>query len=395
MTIGDVTELLTGPGAGPLLQSALTGQQDAQVPGFRYQVEAVHARPGAETSVGYRVWYQGQAGEISDQLVATTADVNGQVQVTVDQQTINIWRHPGDPELPALASANDAEQLAIWVGEPIDQVKQRVYRPLRRSVIEFTAGHGAGSRTWYAKVVRPKQVDELALRLRLADEAGIGPRLRHVDPSGVLINDRAPGLPLADLLSNAQRGTGAPAPDPIDMIDALDRLPMGLMQFPAHPSWTARTRFHADLATTVLPDHEGEIAAIGERILMLCDQAPAGPLVPTHGDAYEANVFWDGISPTFIDLDHAGPGHRVDDLACVLAHLAVLPNLSPTYYPRGTEVVAHWHAEFAKRTDPAALAARVAGVILSLIGSAKREAGLHRLDLVRSWLYRAETMLAN
>lgn len=390
MAIGDATELLTGPGAEALLQSALTGRQQTPVPGFRYEIDAVHARPGAETSVGYQVWYHVNGEEVTDRLVATTADVTAQVQITVEEQTINLWRHPADPELPALAAAYDPLQLASWVGQPVDELRQRVYRPLRRAVIEFSAGHGAGSRTWYAKVVRPKQVDELAHRLRMTDNAGIGPRVRHVDPAGILVTDRAAGQSLADLLSNAQRGTGAPAPDALDLIDALDRLPAELMNLPAYPSWTDRTSFHAQLAMQVLPGHATEIGQIGRRITELAWQLPTGPLVPTHGDAYEANVFWSGISPTFIDLDHAGPGYRVDDLACMLAHLAVLPQLSPMHYPQGTEVVTAWHAEFAKRTDPAALAVRVAGVLLSLVGNAEREAALHRLELVRSWLYRAE-----
>lgn len=391
MNSADVTDLLTGPGAGLMLQSALTGQQETPVPGFRYQIDAVHARPGAETSGGYQVWYQAGDQEVNDVLVATTAEIEGQVQISLEGQTINIWRHPADPALPGLAAASDPEQLASWTGQQPDRVRQRVYRPLRRAVIEFSSSNGGGRDTiWFAKIVRPKVLSGLAHRLQLADEAGIGPRLAHVDPSGVLINERAPGMPLADLLSAAQTGAGGPAPDALDMIDALDRLPPGLMELPAYPSWTDRTSFHADLAKRVLTDQADEITRIAQRIIELNQQLPKGPLVPTHGDVYEANVFWDGHNPTFIDLDHAGPGYRVDDLACVLAHLAVLPQLSPTHYPHGTEVLTTWHAEFAKRCHPGALAVRVAGVLLSLIGAAQREPALHRLELVRSWLYRAE-----
>ncbi len=114
-----------------------------------------------------------------------------------------------------------------------------------------------------------------------------------------------------------------------------------------------------------------------------------GELVPTHGDCYEANVFFDGSRATFIDLDTAGPGHRVDALACMLAHLAVLPQLSSYHYPQGNEVLAHWYAEFVQHVDPGALAVRVAGVLLSLVGNCSRDSALHRLDLVRSWLLRA------
>ncbi len=67
----------------------------------------------------------------------------------------------------------------------------------------------------------------------------------------------------------------------------------------------------------------------------------------------------------------------------------MLPQLSPAHYPRGNEVLESWHREFARRVDPGALAVRVAGVLLSLVGGAPRETALHRLDLVRSWLLRA------
>ena len=73
--------ILTGELAGSLLQSALTGQPQGRVPGFRHEVDRVQARAGAETSVSYRIWYQAAEGEVSDYLVATTADVVGSAQV--------------------------------------------------------------------------------------------------------------------------------------------------------------------------------------------------------------------------------------------------------------------------------------------------------------------------
>ena len=53
----------------------------------------------------------------------------------------------------------------------------------------------------------------------------------------------------------------------------------------------------------------------------------SGPIQPVHGDFYEANIF---VSPDashvtgVIDVDSLGPGHRVDDWACLLGHMSVL-----------------------------------------------------------------------
>lgn len=66
-----------------------------------------------------------------------------------------------------------------------------------------------------------------------------------------------------------------------------------------------------------------------------------------------------------------------------------LPQLSAYHCPQGHEVLAHWYAEFVNHVHPGALAVRVAGVLLSLVGNNSREVALHRLDLVRSWLLRA------
>ena len=389
--------ILTGELAGSLLQSALTGQPQGRVPGFRHEVDRVQARAGAETSVSYRIWYQAAEGEVSDYLVATTADVVGSAQVAVAGQTVNIWRHPADPNLPALALATRADVLSGWLGTQIttERVELPVYRPLRRAVVRASAGSGTHQRSWDVKVVRPTKLADIVERHQVFAAAGLGPEVLHVEPTGALVVASAAGQSLANLLSSWQRGATQSAPDAIDLIDALDALPARVMDLPAHPSWTERTWFHAEMAAVQLPDQAAEIAWLGERITELASVRPVGDLVPTHGDCYEANIFWDGHTPTFIDLDSAGPGHRVDDLACMLAHLAVLPQLSIAHYPLGNRVVADWYEQFAKRVDPAALCVRTAAVLLSLVSGCADDTARHRLDLVRAWLMRAVNLSAD
>lgn len=384
--------ILTGDQAGSLLQSALTGQPQGRVPGFRHEIDRVQTRAGAETSVAYRIWYRSEDAEVSDYLVATTADVAGSAQVEVSGQRVTLWRHPADPELPGLALASRAEVLSDWLGVAIEasRIELPVYRPLRRAVVRASAGSGTHTRTWFAKVVRPAKLPDLVRRSEIFAAAELGPKLLHSDAAGVLLLDRAPGQSLANLLSAWQRGAAPTAPDAIDLIDALDSLPDQIMELPAQPSWTDRSWFHAQMAATALPEQAAEIDWLAARISELAASAPTGPLVPSHGDCYEANIFWDDHQPTFIDLDSAGPGYRVDDLACMLAHLAVLPQLSVAHYPQGHQVVADWYLQFAKRVDSVALCARTAAVLLSLVSGCPVEAARHRLDLVRAWLQRAE-----
>ncbi|OLT49416.1 hypothetical protein BJF88_02905 [Cellulosimicrobium sp. CUA-896] len=115
-----------------------------------------------------------------------------------------------------------------------------------------------------------------------------------------------------------------------------------------------------------------------------------GPVVATHGDFHAANVLLDATGArveTLLDVDTLGPGHRVDDLACVVAHLAVLPGLSPGDYAGTEGLVARCLAVFGEVVDPVALRSRAAGVVLSLAsGAATRE-------LAEAWLAVAEQLV--
>jgi hypothetical protein len=71
-----------------------------------------------------------------------------------------------------------------------------------------------------------------------------------------------------------------------------------------------------------------------------------------------------------LDVDSLGPGYRIDDLACFIGHLAVLPAVHEGYIhvPQAME---RYLAAFDKAVDPAGLRARSAGVALSLVAGAK------------------------
>lgn len=375
--------LLQSDDAAGLLRAALTGSPTTEVPGFGAELTSWQYRPGAEVTAGYRVSYSAAGQDVVEYLFATTADV-GSPAATVDAGGLRfcIWRHPADPLLPGLAAACDPDQVQRWegVGPGLTRLDLLGYRPLRRAVLRASGPEG----DVFAKVLRPGRVEHLAVRQRFFSDAGLTPALVGRPAPGVLLTPAAPGVSLATLLAGQ-----ADPPTPAALIGLLDRLPAGLADLERRPAWAERLDFHAATACQRLPDQAGRVDAVVRVIQHVLDTAPVGPLVPTHGDFYEANVFADGDRLSLIDLDNAGPGRREDDLACLLAHLAVLPALSPGHYAHIPALLDAWTDDFSARVHPAALAARVAAVLLSLVTGGSGDQAAYRLDLAERWARRS------
>ena len=371
--------LLQSADAAGLLRAALTGVPDADVPGFRADLTTWQYRPGAEVTAGYRVTYRDSGREVVDHLFATTADLGeAAASVAAEGFRFSVWRHPDDPRLPGLAAACDPDEVRTWpgVGPGLSRLDLISYRPLRRAVLRATTATG----TAYLKVLRPDRAERLATRQRLFAEADLTPALSGRPATGVLVTPRAPGVPLTTLLA----GSGE-LPSAAGIVDLLDRLPPGLAALDRRPAWSDRLDFHAATAVQRLPEESGRIEALAGELQRLLGTTPVGPPVPTHGDFYEANVMVDGDQLGLIDLENAGPGLREDDLACLLAHLAVLPGLSPAHYGRVPGVLADWTDDFSGRVHPVALAARVAAVLLSLVAGGEGDQAEHRLELAEAW----------
>ena len=384
-TLLEETRLLTSPEAAGLLELALTGDPDASVPGFATRLDELHYRPGSEVSAVYTVSYEPAPGDVRvEYLVATTAEVEGAVATLRHGETaIRVWRHPADPRLPGLEPSCDPETVLGWLtaaGVPVPEalhVELLGYRPLRRAVLRATAD-GAD---YYLKVLRPGYDDRLAERqgLLAAVDATV-PVLSRPAP-GVLLSPAAAGHSLAQALLD---GAGA-VPTAADVLALLDRLPDGVADLKLRPSWSARLDFHAATARQHAPGESARVDELARSIQGILDLGRHGPPVPTHGDCYEANIFVDGDALRFIDVDSAGPGLREDDLACLLAHLAVLPTLAPGAYPRVPAIVEEWQGAFEETVDPADLRARTAAVLLSLVSGATPDQALVRLDLAERY----------
>ena len=161
---------------------------------------------------------------------------------------------------------------------------------------------------------------------------------------------------------------------------------MAILDLPRRASWSENLEFHAATAREQLPHGADRIGSLARAVTQVLEQGRHGPLVPTHGDFYEANIFADGATLRFIDTDSVGPGLREDDLACCLAHLAVLPNLDPDTYPRVPEVLAAWQGAFEQQVDATDLRARTAGVVLSLVAGAGPVHAAQRLSIAEHFV---------
>ena len=389
--------LLTGPRAASVLAAALApaGQRLES-----WEVHSVHHRPGAGVSVGYTAVVVSMSGRRSTEyLCATTARLSnpqapGLTRVAPtggDGPPVYVWRHPADPELPALPVACTPSLLSKRLGMPV-KATMVAYRPTRRAVVRVTL---PDSSTAYAKVLRPSQSAAFAHRHRMLAAAGVpAPEVLREDGDGLVLLSTGRGVALSGLLSRGMDDAQAKRVF-AGLAGLLDSLPASAVDLPAHPAWSERARHYAHAAATVLPEHASRARAVATGVEQLMAASNAGPVVPVHGDFYEANVLMDGEAVAcLLDVDSLGPGRRVDDLACLLGHVSVLDHLAPASYPHLRPVLDTWTALADRQVDSVALRARCAGVVLSLVAGARREdGGPWRAD-AEGRLARAETWLA-
>lgn len=408
-------DLLTTPDAADLLEAAL-GADGARL--GAWSVDRVHARPGAEVTVGYDVVARrdvpgaldvagGSVAESTEHLFATTADLPGDVvgpgvvRLADGPRVVHVWRHPADPMLPGLSAACDAAALTRRLRDAghhadVESVEVVAYRPLRRAVLRARTSLGAV----YVKVVRPQRVRSLVRRHALLGgpdrprEVVVGPRCLTWSDDGVVVLAEEHGRSLAQHLAATAPEGRATAVDPRALLRALDELPAAATALTRRPAWADRVGRYARTAVEV----HGLDAARTARVAGVVQTVGAralGPVVATHGDFHAANVLLaagtsgpeGGRVGVLLDVDTLGPGHRVDDLACVVAHLAVLPSLSPADYAGTDGLVDRCLVAFDAVVDAAALRARAAGVVLSLASGAGTR------ELATAWLAVAEDLV--
>ena len=385
--VSEDLQRLTGARAAELLRALLAGFDEEPL---SWRVRSVDHRPGRGTTVTWWVTTRGPQGE-RRQLLAAATGVDPAPGALVMGDVL-LWRFPDDPRLPALATALDEDavrDLLRWHGLPAGPLRLdlRTYRPGRRAVVEVQAPR----RRLFLKVLRPEVVHDLHERHRVLAAAGVPvPRSLGCTDGGLLVLEALTGTPMRTRL----REGGTPVPEARAVLDLLDRLPESVADLPRRPSWTDSVPHYAAVTAAALPSEADRCRELAAAVVARTFGSPA--TVPSHGDLYEAQLLLDGARISgLLDVDTVGPGRRSDDLACLLAHVAVLAQLEPVHRQTSTALVDRWLAGFDRVVDPLELRARVAGVVLSLATGPHRvqqdgweDATRDRLDLAESWLVR-------
>ena len=383
--------LLGEDAAGILAVAAETAGGELQ----SWRPRQVTHQPGRSTVVQFRAdvaWPDGHA--TSETVVAATgARIPDGAAVLDDGTTkVAVWRWPIDPSLPGLARALDRDRITGLLDElGVDggsiQLRVRAYRPGRRAVVEATGRRGR----LFLKVVRPDRVEALHHTHRSMSAALPVPDSLGWTDDGILVLPGLPGQTLRELLRSGR--SQLPAPESIDAL--LDRLPAELATGPRRRDLLTSAEHHAGVIASVQPALQGRLedllADLHGRDLL------GHELVPVHGDLYEAQLLVDrGELTGLLDVDTAGSGCRVEDIANLSAHLSVLALMSdrPKVIKRyGAAVLAHAEAH----VDRADLRARIAAAVIGLGTGPFRvleahwpQATARRVDLAAEWLDGAE-----
>ncbi|MFP7697322.1 phosphotransferase [Trueperella sp. LYQ143] len=439
--------LLTSSAAGHMLACAFAERAIIR----SWQVHTIHHHPGAGVSVGYNVvWdelrYRGTPaeyrqrddvyvvvssgeffprvpggagcsrldGELAE--IATGSLAQRTVRIVSGKHRFYVWVFPDDPLLPALARACDPQWLSALLGAPTYS-ELLSYRPMCRAVLRCEGreparsnrlgviGKNGGSHggahsgnSFFIKVIRPEETDEVVERTRIIAQGGVGcPQIVHVDPAGLIVAKEVAGQVLHKRYTKI--GVNESKKLAEELFSALnltlDGLPQELMSFPQRASWSARCGHYARLCLHALPHESARCRSIVQYIRRIRQHLDPAMLCPTHGDFYEANIFLDPLSwqvAGLVDLDMCGPGYRVDDWACLLGHLSVLPMLNPQY-SHTRKLCQELFVLAGQHVGTEILAASCAGVVLSLAASSRERAGSawrsqmrQCLDIAEKWI---------
>jgi len=376
---------LLGSDASDLIRVGFCGDETPE----SVRLTQVTWRPGRSLTTMYEVAISGQAAREHVVLFAGKQLPEGGVTFGRGDDRIVGWRIEDDPLLPGLAAvmtqAPAADLLAsIGAGKGSFRIRPRAYRTGRRAVVEFT---GDGFKA-FAKVVPPSKVEALQARHRLLAAALPVPRSHGWSPEfGIVLLQSLEGVTLREALAFPE--TALPGPE--SLLGILEAIPApGDDRRAVSPVEAAQD--HARLLRRLMPELSDAIDGV---VRAVSRPLPAEPLVPVHGDYYEAQVLTtEGQLSGLLDVDTVGLGHRADDYATFLGHLAVWERSAP--YPGRVRDYARQVLALADRlTDPAALRLRIAAVILGLSTGPFRAQDRDWPERTRAWLQLAERWAAS
>jgi hypothetical protein len=329
----------------------------------RVEPAQAHYRPGRWLAVCYRTAAVERASGIPLCPTVTIECRAGEADLA--------WAFPDDPALPGLAVATDPIRVRrrlrprpeALVVEPLR------YRPRRRAVLRYRLD---GNRVLFGKVVTPRRGRRLLTLAETLRPTGLRLALpvAHAGP-GALVLPALSGTPLRVLLL---AGAPLPAPERVaDLSVALHQRCSPLLA--AEARGTTRRVVDpgtalcaAQIVARLLPSEGCAAGRLAEAVIGWADGSEPADEWIVHGDLYENQVFVDGDSLGFVDLDDLGPGDPLLDAANFVAHLRVLAASGPP----AAAVVNRYREElrtaFLRRLDagPADLAWREAYCLLRL-----------------------------
>ncbi|MEN0069697.1 MAG: phosphotransferase [Propionicimonas sp.] len=368
----DGAVLLTSTEAGGLLEAAVEHAGGTLV---SWTLDHVDANPPHSTTATYSAvvdWPYGRREE----LLGVSARASGPVasdaaaEIFADgEREVAVWLYPQDPDLPGLARAAYAESMAEICNthhvfatpvSPADLDLQMVgYRPRRRAVVRVATTTGEAV---YVKVLRQRLFDDVLRRHQLLASAGVPVApIAAVTDDHLLVLRELPGIPLARAVFEPELPCTAD-----DLVELLDSLPASVSQLERRPPWSDAVHHYANVVSRAAPALERRLDWLVDTIEQ--GTAPVGPgNEPTHGDFHEGQLHVAGGRVCgLLDIDTIGPGRRVDDLACLVAHLSTIQRMNPAQEATVHQLVRTWVPAFDARVDPTQLRLRAAAVIISL-----------------------------
>ncbi len=361
---------LTGPHAADVLRPAVELAGGILVSAHPQQLVY---RPGRDVTVmfGAQISWGGRPA-VDETLVAASSHrgaLPGTVPIEAGDLHVDVWRYPFDPMLPGLASAVTNTSVAALLGTTVERVQLQVvsFRPCRRAVVRVQRSDGDDL---YLKVVEPPEVAGLLARHAALRAVGLPvPEIESVDADAGLVVSRA--LPGRDLRAVLAEGR-SPLPTPAEIARMVDQFAGAdlMAHAPVMPLATSAPR-HGAMLRLVMP-------AASDRIDAALEAIASDPLAPAHtivhGDLHDAQLRIDerGAIVGVLDVDGAGPGDPLDDLARLCGHvLAVSVVGDGTTNPVASDSV----AKYAERlrddfrqvgADPAQFDRRVAAALMGL-----------------------------
>ncbi|RRD46662.1 aminoglycoside phosphotransferase family protein [Tessaracoccus sp. OH4464_COT-324] len=367
----DGAELLTGPGAEPLLAAAVSHAGGELL---SWELDHVDQTPEQSTTATYRAvveWPHGTRPELLGVSARSgelqPSDSNAEIFADGNRQ-VAVWIYPNDPDLPGLSRAAFPEAIAeLLKGADLvpksvspDEVELSIigYRPRRRAVVRASAL----GQTFYVKILRPRLFSDVLHRHRLLAGAGLpAPKVVATTPDHLLVTRELPGIPLARAIFDPGDPCRAE-----DLIALLDAMPAAAATLERRPPWAEAVEHYGRLVVAPAPELAEEVRWVVRHVERGLADYPHGN-EPTHGDFHEGQVHVaDGRIVGILDVDTLGPGRRADDLACLIGHLSTIQRMNTEQEAKVRDILARWVPVFDQRVDPVELRLRAAAVVLSL-----------------------------